>query len=104
MAERTGPGAMIKRFRQELPELRYMIDQLPGVARRLIDLANREPPPPPDREQLQRQARRIYIAFTGAITVVAGVVLVGLQAQPVWLGWWLAAAGAALLYAGRPRD
>ena len=103
MAERNSPATMLKRFREELPEIRYMIDQLPAVARKLIDKANAEPPARPPRATMLRWAKRRYLAFSGALCLLGAVLLVGQQAQPVWLGWSLGALATALLIAGRPR-
>jgi ubiquinone biosynthesis protein len=106
MAERTGPKAMLKRFQQELPEIRYMLDQLPGVARKVIDQLNEAPDQAvsrPDRKSLLRWASYRYLAFTGAVSLIAAAVLIGQHAEPEWLGWVLGAIAAVLLFAGRPR-
>jgi ubiquinone biosynthesis protein len=105
MAERTGPKAMVKRFKEELPEIRYMLDQLPAVARKILERLD-EPATPkqPDRQSLLRWAQQRYLAFTGALSLLAGVLLIGQQAEPVWLGWALGGFAAVLLYAGRPRS
>jgi ubiquinone biosynthesis protein len=104
MAERTGPKAMVKRFKEELPEIRYMLDQLPTVARKLIDRLD-EPAAAkqPDRKTLLQWAQRRYLAFVGALILRGGVLLIGQQAEPVWLGWAMGGVSALLLYAGRPR-
>ena len=105
MAERTGPKAMAKRFREELPEIRYMLDQLPAAARKVLDRLD-EPaiPKQPDRQTLLRWAQQRYLAFVGALSLLAGVLLIGQQAEPVWLGWALGGFSVLLLYAGRPRS
>jgi ubiquinone biosynthesis protein len=105
MAERTGPKAMVKRFKEELPEIRYMLDQLPAAARKILDRLD-EPATPkqPDRQSLLRWAQQRYLAFTGALSLLAGVLLIGQQAEPVWLGWALGGFAAVLLYTGRPRS
>jgi len=103
MAERTGPKAMLKRFKEELPEIRYMLDQLPAVARKLMDKANEEPAPQPDPVTLQQWARGRYLAFSGALSLIAAALLIGQQAEPAWLGWCLGGLAAMLLFLGRPR-
>ncbi|MCP4001748.1 MAG: ubiquinone biosynthesis regulatory protein kinase UbiB [Gammaproteobacteria bacterium] len=104
MVERTGPKAMVKRFKEELPEIRYMLDQLPVAARKILDRLD-EPAvaKQPDRLTQQRWARQRYLAFVGALSLLAGVLLIGQQAEPVWLGWALGGFAAVLLYIGRPR-
>jgi ubiquinone biosynthesis protein len=106
MAERSGPKAMLKRFKEELPEIRYMLDQLPTVARKLIEQLNEEPSravQKPDQKSLLRWARYRYLAFTGALSLITAALLIGQRAEPEWLGWALGACAAALLFAGRPR-
>jgi ubiquinone biosynthesis protein len=105
MAERTGPKAMVKRLREELPEIRYMLDQFPTAARKLLERLNEEPARAvqPDRQILLRWAQRRYLAFAGSLSLLAGVLLVGQQVEPAWLGWSLGGLAALLLYAGRPR-
>jgi ubiquinone biosynthesis protein len=105
MVERTGPKAMVKRFKEELPEIRYMLDQLPAAARKILERLD-EPATPkqPDRQSLLRWAQQRYLAFTGALSLLAGVLLIGQQAEPVWLGWALGGFAAVLLYTGRPRS
>ena len=108
MDEHTGPRAIVRRVRQELPEIRFMLDQLPTLARRMLDRVDEESKPREnpayDREALLRWAKYRYMAFCGALSLLAGVILLGLQVQPGWLAWAAGAAGAALLFAGRPRD
>jgi ubiquinone biosynthesis protein len=109
MAERTDPRAMAKRIRQEMPEIRYMVDQLPTVARRLMERVTEASPQNDavqlhyDRRRELRWARYRYLAFTGAVMLLAAVLLIGQQAQPQWLGWALGGLGGVLLFAGRPR-
>jgi len=103
MEERTGPKAMARRIRDELPEIRYMVDRLPVVARKLMDRIDQdEKPLGPDKAQLRRWARSRYLAFAGAVVVLAGAVLLGFGVQPAWTGWLLGAGGLGLLYTGRP--
>jgi ubiquinone biosynthesis protein len=104
MAERTGPKAMVKRFKEELPEIRYMLDQLPVAAKKILERLD-EPaiPKQPDRQSLLRWAQQRYLAFVGALSLLTGALLIGQQAEPVWLGWALGGLAAVLLYAGRPR-
>jgi ubiquinone biosynthesis protein len=104
MEERTGPKAMVGRIRQELPEIRYMIDRLPMVARKLMDkIEQDEKPMGPDRATLSGWARSRYKAFAGSVILLAGVVLLGLGVEPVLAGWGLGAAGLVLLFSGRPQ-
>ncbi len=103
MEEQTGPRAMVRRIRRDLPEIRYMLDRLPVVARKLLDRVEQdEKPIGPDRATLRRWARSRYLAFSGAAALLAGAVLLGFGVAPVWAGWALGAAGLGLLFTGRP--
>lgn len=109
MEERTSPRAMAQRIRQELPEIRYMLEQLPTVARQLFKKLNEDDQQRAqqsgryDRKMMLRWATRRYLAFSGAVAALVAALLIGQQAQPEWLGWGLGAAAVALLVAGRPR-
>ncbi|MEJ2138516.1 MAG: ubiquinone biosynthesis regulatory protein kinase UbiB [Gammaproteobacteria bacterium] len=109
MEDRVSPRAMAQRMRQELPEIRYMLDQLPTMARQLLKRLNEddqqraERPRDYDRQAMLRRARHRYLAFSGALAAVVAALLIGQQAQPGWLGWGLGAVAVALLVAGRPR-
>jgi ubiquinone biosynthesis protein len=107
MDEHTGPRAMAKRVREELPEIRFMLDQLPTIARQLMDRLNEESRPkakhPVDRRRMLLWAKRRYLAFSGAVSIVAAALLLGLQVQPDWVAWALGVLGAGLIFAGRPR-
>jgi ubiquinone biosynthesis protein len=104
MAERTGPRAMARRIRQELPEIRYMLDRLPTVARRVVDrLEDETRPLGPDPRLMLQVARGRYALLAGAALLVAAALLIGLRAEPAWAGWALGAVAAGLLVVGRPR-
>jgi len=104
MEERTGPKAMARRIREELPEIRYVVDRLPAVTRKLMDRVDQdEKPLGPDKAMLRSWARSRYFAFSGAVMLFAGAVLLAFAPSTAWLGWALGAAGLGLLYAGRPR-
>jgi ubiquinone biosynthesis protein len=107
MDERTGPRAMARRIRQELPEIRFMLDQLPTLARRMLDRLDddNQPAATPayDKPSMLQWVKRRYMAFCGAVVLIAAAVLFGQQTDPAWLPWSLGGLAAALLYLGRPR-
>ena len=43
MEERSGPRAILRRVRRELPEIRYMLERLPGAARKALERLENEP-------------------------------------------------------------
>lgn len=107
MDEHTGPRAIGRRIRQELPEIRFMLDQLPTIARRMLDRLDEDQrsaaPAGYDKQTMLQWAKRRYKAFSGAVILVAAAVLMGQQAEPAWLPWSLGGLAAVLLYLGRPR-
>jgi ubiquinone biosynthesis protein len=105
IAEQTGPRATAERIRRDLPDIRYTVQNLPAVARHLVDqvLANEGKLPLPDKEAIYRRERRQYLAVIGAGLVIAGAILVGLEHNPEWLGWLAGAAGLAALWSARPQ-
>jgi len=105
MTAQTGPRATAERIWRELPEVRYVLERLPSVARRLVDqaLANDGKLPIPDRQAIYRRERRQFRVIAGAAGIMAGALLIGLDAGPDWVGWGLGAAGVFGLYLGRPK-
>ncbi len=105
IAEETGPKATAKRIRRDIPEIRYTLEKLPTVARQLVDqvLDNEGKLPLPDPKVIRERERRQFLVITGAALVVAGALLIGLNAQPAVLGWLTGGAGLVALFAGRPK-
>jgi len=105
MAEQTGVQAMSRRIAADLPEIRYVLENLPTVARRLVDQALEHDGrlPVPDRHAIYRRERRQYQVIGGAAGIVAAALLIGLGTEPVWLGWAIGAASLMSLYLGRPK-
>ncbi len=105
MKEETSPKATLERIWQDLPEIRYTLEHLPAVARRLIDqaLENDGRLPIPDQQAIYRGERQRFLVITGAAGLVAGALLIGLGAQPLWAGWLVGAASLGALFYGRPK-
>jgi ubiquinone biosynthesis protein len=99
MRERSGPGAIVKRLRRELPELRYLVDELPTIARRLVDQANQPPPAPPKPVLAPKQA---WLLACGGILLLGGLGLLVASPAVGWLGWMLGAGGLGALLLARP--
>jgi ubiquinone biosynthesis protein len=101
----TGPKATLERIWKDLPEVRYTLERLPTVARRLMDQAMETGGklPIPDQDSIYRRSRQQFLVVTGAAALVAGAVLIGLDAQPSWLGWLVSTAGLSAMYLGRPK-
>ena len=105
MVAQTGPKATVERVWRDLPEVRYVLERLPTVARRLIDqmLENEGKLPIPDRLAIHRRERRQYRVIAGASGIIAAALLIGLKVQPAWVGWVVGAIGIVMLYLGRPK-
>ena len=105
MIEQTGPTATLRRLRREWPDLRYALEKLPLVARRLVDDALESPqarPPNPTPGPTAGPAGN-YRATAGGALVIAGAVWLGLDTPPLWVGWLLGATGLLTLWFGRPK-
>jgi ubiquinone biosynthesis protein len=101
MDEQVGPQAMIADFRENLPQMRQALRELPGALQALseqlrdgeirVQLDSRElEAMQHSQDALQRQRFWLAAAVTG---VIAGTLVLTLGELP-WLGWTLAAAGA----------
>ncbi len=104
MAEQTGPKATAQRIIRDIPDVRYSLERLPTVARKLVDQVLEQDgrlPLPDPRVMREREARQFRL-IAGAAALVAGALLIGLAASPAWLGWLMGLAGVAGLYLGRP--
>jgi ubiquinone biosynthesis protein len=107
MLEQTGPRATLRRLRREWPDLRYALEKLPLVARKLVDGALDERPPaapvgsgPPADTAAGSRAR--HGATAGAALLVSAAVWLGLDTPPQWLGWVGGLAGLLTLWRTRP--
>ncbi len=106
MIEQTGPRATLRRLRREWPDLRYALEKLPLVARKLVDEALGEGPaaaaarPPVARPD---QDRSRHGAVAGAALLVSAAVWLGLDTPPNWLGWVSGVAGLLTLWRTKPK-
>jgi ubiquinone biosynthesis protein len=108
MDEQVGVRAVLGDLKDNLPQLREALRELPGAVRLLADQAARgrlvvgvRAPALAgmDRELALARRQRFWLAlgFTG---VVSGVLVLALTTA--WTGWLLLFAGGAALWAGRP--
>jgi ubiquinone biosynthesis protein len=109
MDEQVGPRAVIDDLRENLPQLREALRELPVAIKHLADQAARGtqqikthvPELDALREQLRRQQRQRYLLTAGSTATISGILILTLAAMPL-PGWALVAVGIALLIAGRP--
>jgi ubiquinone biosynthesis protein len=109
MIEQTGPTATLRRLRREWPDLRYALEKLPLVARRLVDDTLERPAGPPPTTSSGPAGGQAgspggsYRATAGGALVIAGAVWLGLDTPPLWVGWLLGATGLLTLWFGKPK-
>ena len=109
MDEQVGPRAMIDDIRENLPQMREALRELPLAIKHLADQAaegnlhaRTQVPELKDlREQIKRQQRQHFLLATGATSAISGTLLLTLGTMP-WLGWVLFVAGIVSLISGRP--
>lgn len=109
MDEQVGPRAMLKDLRENLPQLRDAMRELPAIIHHLgeqaadgrikFDLQSSELKQ--IREQLFQQRRQRYWLAIAATALVSGALVMTLDGVP-GLGWSLLALGALSLYVARP--
>jgi ubiquinone biosynthesis protein len=111
MADQLGGRAALVRLKEDLPQIRDALRELPGVVRYLAEQINsdrlhfdvRSPELEAIREQLKMQQKQRYLLAISAISFVSGILILTLATIPV-AGWLLVATGLGTAVAGRPRD
>ena len=109
MNEQVGARAMIDDFRENLPQLRQALRELPGVIRELSERATngdlaldlRSAEIERIRRELEGQQRQRYWLAVAMTSLLAGTLVLTLYGSPV-IGGGLLVAGALAVYAGRP--
>ena len=109
MDEQVGARAMIDDLRENLPQLRQALRELPGVIRELSERAKagdlaldlRSAEIERIRAELEGQRRQRYWLVVATTSLLAGTLVLTLYSSPV-IGGGLLVAGALAVYAGRP--
>ena len=109
MDEQVGGRAMLKDVRDNLPQLRDAMRELPAILNHLgeqvaegrVNLNLQSPELKVIQVQLEEQRRQRYWLAAAATSVLAGALVMTLGAVP-WLGWTLLGAGAIAAYVARP--
>lgn len=110
MDEQIGGRAMIDSIRDNMPQIREALRELPVAIRSLSDQAAqgslsmriRSTELEALQRQLNLQQRQRFLLGTGATSVIAGTLIVTLAAT-AWPGWGLIALGGAAMFSARPR-
>lgn len=109
MDEQVGPRAVLGDLRENLPQLRDALRELPAAIKHLADQAAEGKlqvrANTPDlkllRAQLERQQRQRFLLAVGLTAAISGTLILTLDTMP-GLGWVLIVAGVLSLIAGRP--
>jgi ubiquinone biosynthesis protein len=110
MDEQVGPRALLDSVRENVPQIRETMRELPGVIRLLTEQAAKGQVSfnvrsleldEINRRLERRQQQRFWLGI-GSTAFVSGVLILCFEAAP-FAGWALLAVGLAALAAGRPR-
>ena len=109
MDEQVGGRAILKDVRQNLPQLRDALRELPAILKHVGEQAaegrirfNLQSPELKEiRKQLDEQRRQHYWLTAAATCVVTGSLIMTFGSTP-WIGWTLLGAGAVAAYIARP--
>ena len=110
MSEQIGGRAALDQLRQDLPQIRDALRELPGVVRYLAEKISHDdlklqlnaPEIAALRRDLAMQQRRRYLFACGATAILSGV-LVLLLGNVAWAGWLLVGSGVAFVAGGKPK-
>jgi ubiquinone biosynthesis protein len=106
MRERASPRTVIGSLREHWPDVAEAIKALPVIARRAIrrayddELVLRTESATLEamRVESRKLRRRSDAVFAAGVTFLGGIVWLSLGTRPAWVGWLLAAGGAAWLF------
>jgi ubiquinone biosynthesis protein len=109
MDEQVGGRALLKDLRENLPQFRDAMRELPGIIQNLgeqaaegrVQFKLQSPELRQIQKQLADQQRQRYWLTAAATAIVSGVLVITLGSTPE-LAWVLLAAGAMAAYAARP--
>ena len=109
MDEQVGPRAIIDDLRENLPQVRQALRELPGAIRELSDRAAADNLTPElhsaeierIRDELAVQRQQRYWLIIAMTSIISGTLVLTLEGN-VWIGGGLLIAGMLGIYAGRP--
>ena len=111
MDEQMGGRAMLKNIREDLPQIREALRELPGVITYLseqisrgdLKLNLRSPELEEIRDQLRKQQKQRFWLAVGATAIITGTLILTWGFLPS-VGWAFIAVGILGAFAGRPRS
>ena len=106
MRERVGPGAFVEAAREHWPDVAEAFKVLPVIAHRLVRSAYEDTLSVRTesdtlkglREELRSSESRRNAVIAAAALFVGGILWLGLEANPPWLGWGLTVLGAGWMF------
>jgi ubiquinone biosynthesis protein len=109
MEEQMGPRAVLKQIREDLPQAREALRELPGVVHYLSQQISRgklwfrldAPELAEIRDQLRKQQRQRYWLAVGATAVITGTLILTWGFLPA-VAWTLISGGIIGIFIGRP--
>jgi len=110
MQSRVSGRAVIERLREQLPEVSDSLQEFPQIVHSILQRAAdgtlevrlRDSGAASMREEQRRQAGLRNGVLAGGALLIAATLWLGLEGQPVWLGWGVGASGLGLLARARP--
>jgi ubiquinone biosynthesis protein len=111
MSEQLGPKAAFEQLREDLPQIRDALRELPGVVKYLseqiahgdLQLNLHAPELDEIRDQLKAQRQQSFALAIAASAAISGALVLTLSAM-TWVGWGLVVAGVTAAIVGRPRN
>lgn len=111
MDEQVGGRAFVQRLREDIPQLRDAMSELPAIIKHLsaqvgrgdLQFKVRAPELEQIKAQLDRQQKQRYLLACGGTATLSGTLLLSLGSAVV-AGWLLIGAGLLTLLMGRPRS
>ncbi len=109
MEEQMGPRAVLKRIREDLPQAREALRELPGVVHYLSQQISHgklsfrldAPELAEIRDQLRKQQRQRYWLAVGATAIITGTLILTWGFLPA-VAWTLISIGIIGIFIGRP--
>ena len=111
MDEQLGARALLNNLREDLPQIKEALRELPGAIRYLNEQVShgdlkfkvQAPELREIRDQLRRQQKQRYWLAVGATSIITGTLILTVGFLPA-LAWTFIAAGVLATFAGRPRN
>jgi ubiquinone biosynthesis protein len=111
MDEQLGARALLQHLREDLPQIRDALRELPGVVHYLskqiaggdLQIRMQSPELEQIRDQLRKQQKQRFWLAVGATAIISGTLILAAGFLPS-AAWAIVAAGVIATFAGRPRD